>query len=419
MLRLHDVFMIWGVFCSFITSFLLFFKSSYHRHANRQLSIILFSCGWYAFIYLLFIGGGLERVPYIFRLGSPLYYLIPPLSYLYVRSTLYNETSFKRSDWLHFIPAVVNLIDLMPFYFADIELKREAVRSIARDLNMSYMKGSGLIPSIIHATLRPIQGVIYFTFQWLLLAKFAARKSNRQLLQRERLYWLFSFSAFLTLMYLSLGVITIIGWVLLGTGSNIIEIGKIPVLIMNLAFFGFSVYLLFKPSILYGIRMNQDTSPDRNLILAKEDPVPAGNLHTPITPIQVIVSENANGGKKELQLQEEQVKIYCAKLEEYISGQQAFRQQGLTLNSLSETLDIPRHHLSYLLNRHYEQRFTDFINTYRVEYIRLRMTGEDWKELTLEALAEEAGFSSRSTFFAAFKKNTGLSPSEYQKQQSF
>jgi len=43
------------------------------------------------------------------------------------------------------------------------------------------------------------------------------------------------------------------------------------------------------------------------------------------------------------------------------------------------------------------------------------MNGE-WKYKTLEAIASEAGFNNRNTFTAAFKKETGQSPSEFLKR---
>ena len=40
----------------------------------------------------------------------------------------------------------------------------------------------------------------------------------------------------------------------------------------------------------------------------------------------------------------------------------------------------------------------------------------EWRQLTLEGLALEAGFSNRTTFFRAFTKLTGCTPSEYMAQ---
>nr|WP_255484542.1 helix-turn-helix domain-containing protein [Pedobacter sp. AK017] len=90
-----------------------------------------------------------------------------------------------------------------------------------------------------------------------------------------------------------------------------------------------------------------------------------------------------------------------------------FRQQGFVINELALALKMPLHHLSYVLNNHYKQRFTDFINSFRIDYVKMRMESGDWRSLTLEGLAKESGFSSRSTFSVSFKKFTGVTPSQY------
>ncbi|MBL8172151.1 MAG: AraC family transcriptional regulator, partial [Acidobacteria bacterium] len=59
------------------------------------------------------------------------------------------------------------------------------------------------------------------------------------------------------------------------------------------------------------------------------------------------------------------------------------------------------------------QSFTDLINAYRVEDAKRRLLDPTWKHYSILAIAEEAGFSSKSTFNAVFKKHTGQTPSEF------
>ena len=59
--------------------------------------------------------------------------------------------------------------------------------------------------------------------------------------------------------------------------------------------------------------------------------------------------------------------------------------------------------------------FNDVINSHRVKYISDGLTNEQWNTLTLEAVAEIAGFNNRITFLNAFKKFTGFTPSQYLK----
>jgi AraC-like DNA-binding protein len=69
--------------------------------------------------------------------------------------------------------------------------------------------------------------------------------------------------------------------------------------------------------------------------------------------------------------------------------------------------------LSYLINTEYNLHFQDYINGQRLEFLIENFQNPEWQQLTLEGMAWEAGFKSRSTFFRAFVKFTGQSPSEY------
>ena len=57
--------------------------------------------------------------------------------------------------------------------------------------------------------------------------------------------------------------------------------------------------------------------------------------------------------------------------------------------------------------------FNDVINLHRIKYIEDGLANNKWESLTLEAIAEKAGFNNRITFLTAFKKFTGATPTQY------
>lgn len=106
-------------------------------------------------------------------------------------------------------------------------------------------------------------------------------------------------------------------------------------------------------------------------------------------------------------------------IEQAIAAEQLFKIKSLSVTQLAGSISMPAHLLSYVLNEHYKKRFTDFINGYRVEYVKQQLRqGREWKQNKIEALGQEAGFASRSTFFAAFKKREGVTPAAYAEQLS-
>ena len=100
-------------------------------------------------------------------------------------------------------------------------------------------------------------------------------------------------------------------------------------------------------------------------------------------------------------------------LETYIEAYKPFLKKGCSLIYLSQETCIPPHQLSALVNRAYGMGFNEFMNRTRIEYIKKNFPNPEWANLTLEGIARQAGFNSRTTFFTAIKKTTGLTPSEF------
>ncbi len=106
----------------------------------------------------------------------------------------------------------------------------------------------------------------------------------------------------------------------------------------------------------------------------------------------------------------------CKYIENYMIENEVFKDKNLSLNSLSNFLNLSTHQLSSLLNNQFQQKFMDFVNTYRVNHIKAQIVQPHiLRNYTIETLANNAGFSSRSAFYNAFKKAVGMSPIEYAK----
>ena len=79
---------------------------------------------------------------------------------------------------------------------------------------------------------------------------------------------------------------------------------------------------------------------------------------------------------------------------------------------------ISTHNLSEVLNTILNQKFFDFINSYRVNKVKEDLTGHKKDHFTLFAIAIEAGFNSKSGFNSIFKRFTGRTPSQFRDQVS-
>ncbi|WP_340067293.1 helix-turn-helix domain-containing protein [Ascidiimonas aurantiaca] len=94
-----------------------------------------------------------------------------------------------------------------------------------------------------------------------------------------------------------------------------------------------------------------------------------------------------------------------------------FLDPNITLQKTAKELGVPKHTLSQYLNEEQGKSFTTFINELRVNKAKELLQTKT--NFTIESIGYESGFNSKSTFFTAFKKFTGQTPSQYQKSIGF
>jgi AraC-like DNA-binding protein len=115
-------------------------------------------------------------------------------------------------------------------------------------------------------------------------------------------------------------------------------------------------------------------------------------------------------------LNAEEVQLIIAKLERAMVEKELFKNPNLKVNDLAKEIKIPGHQLSQVLNDNIEKNFTLFVNEYRIDEA-CRILSEN-TNLTIDAIGDEVGFNSKSTFFATFKKIKGMTPSAFQQQNT-
>jgi AraC-like DNA-binding protein len=100
-------------------------------------------------------------------------------------------------------------------------------------------------------------------------------------------------------------------------------------------------------------------------------------------------------------------------LESVMKNMKPFLKNDFNLPQLSVLLNIPAHHLAYFFREHLHQSFHDYRNKWRIEHSKMLILDGKAKGLTLEAIGTLSGFSSRNTFFIAFKRAEGISPGDF------
>lgn len=99
------------------------------------------------------------------------------------------------------------------------------------------------------------------------------------------------------------------------------------------------------------------------------------------------------------------------KLKECLEYSELYLNPVLSLEMLAEKMEMPKHQLSYFLNAYIGKTFYQVIAEYRVGYAKRKL--EEGHYLTIESLAYECGFNSKTSLNKYFREITGVAPSQY------
>lgn len=130
------------------------------------------------------------------------------------------------------------------------------------------------------------------------------------------------------------------------------------------------------------------------------------------------LEENENIQKyKNSNLTPEKTSEFALKLEEFMNMSKPYLSPTLTLNELAEMLNIHPKNLSQIINENFNQNFFEFVNSYRVKEAKeiLVTKNSEYSKKTILEILYEVGFNSKSAFNRAFKKQIGITPSQFRK----
>ncbi|MDR1525247.1 MAG: helix-turn-helix domain-containing protein, partial [Tannerella sp.] len=102
------------------------------------------------------------------------------------------------------------------------------------------------------------------------------------------------------------------------------------------------------------------------------------------------------------------------KIDRLMKERRIFADSQISRKSVAEMIGINERALFDCIKNNTEKNFSDYITFLRLNYARELLAGRNEK-LTMEAIADEAGFGSRASFYRLFKTNYGLSPDEFRK----
>lgn len=369
---MQGLFAIIANFISFLMSFFLLTVKSKNRLGNILLAVFIMLCS--IDVSGIILGQSLTNNKELYEIIKSTSFLIFPFFYFYVLSICYIDFKLKIKFLFHLIPFIsYNLIILIAYLFTQNDLMQLKLNNLLLFFNTYILKFQALIYLITIVHELKIYKKIFlenYTYGNIGIYKWLSRIVMVFLvtLPLSTIKDLSYFSYHQKIFSLSVIILTSVALLMLCW---------------------FILKALYSPDFFRGVYYDMNT-----------------------------FRRNKNGENKtiELGLNSDSLAL-MEQLRKHMINKQPFLEPKLTLQELALQMGIPARKLSILINQYSRQHFFDFVNMYRVEKAIEIIEKSEKKEYTIQQIYFEVGFNTKSSFNTAFKKHTGLTPSEFKKSK--
>ena len=119
---------------------------------------------------------------------------------------------------------------------------------------------------------------------------------------------------------------------------------------------------------------------------------------------------------KKSALSEDDKEMILGKIKLEMGKNKYYLNHMASLEDLAKMIKYGKHHVSQVINEKLSRNFFELLAEYRVEEAKEILMADKENKITIENLADEVGYNSKSAFNNAFKKLTGKTPSEFREK---
>lgn len=379
---------------------LIFYNWNINKNAN-YLAVSLLLIAIYGLAHHLTIYGKSAFWTAIFYNNfSPFMLLCGPFLYFYIRGTLNDKQGLQRKDGIHFIPALIHFLGVIPYYLTSFSYKVSMCKLIMMDVNnIKKIEWNVFFDSKFNFNFRIMLLLFYVVYSMIMLWKFSNNEKKMEQIPLKQYNITFKWLTFLVVLIFFL-VLNYVAMFLYFFHFNKIDIKQS--MINTTAFAGFSLLalsLFFFPEVLYGMPTQKKI---KNKKIKNQKSIASSPL---ISKVEDTPSLNEKDPFFDL----------YKRMKRYLEEEKPYLNPNFTLAQISLDLGVPQNHVSYCINSLFKTKFSKLRTSLRVEQTKIYLYDSKISKITIDGIAQMAGFSSRSSFYNAFKEETGITPSEYLK----
>jgi AraC-like DNA-binding protein len=364
----------------------------YHWHKGlfgKFTSLALFFISYGVLTIFAAANGLFQFLPWIPRTGLLMIFIIVPLIFLAVDRGI-REMSIKRSDWLHGTPALLYIINYLPYW-----VKPQTERLSMIDIqNFAKYDEGWIFPAYSLSVLAFILVLVY-TFSIFQIMKSPSLEQSSAYSKRKVLIFC------LYLIFLLVPILLL--WTGHYSGFKRGEFNLVFI-IGNLLFF---LTILSIPELIYDL-VDKRKGKGKNF----NSSIDIKKVTAPRKDYEVIAEiPNEKVIKIKLTIEEES---FLTKLNTYLENELPFTNNEFSQSILAEKIETP----VYLVRKHlksiYHTSFNEYINRYRIRFLIIQLNNKkEWRNYNVGSLAAEIGFKSVNSLYLNFKKVTGTTPKEF------
>lgn len=329
---------------------------------------------------------------------TPLMLLLGPFLLFYIRGTLEDHDGLTKKDSVHFIPALIHLVGIIPYSLQPFSEKLNIANALLENVDQILTINSNYFYSVpFNFLIRPILFLTYIIYcMYLIWKRFAIPNYDSNIPKKQLLIslrWLIILISSLFFIVIEFLIITVNS---IHTKPSIGLVNSYPLYILSgAAYCVMSFSLLLFPNILYGFPKRKTSERTNTETQNKTDASGSEN------------SEN-----------EDPFNDLTLAIQEYLASEKPFLNPDFSISDIASAMQVPQNHVSYCINTVMEIKFSDLKSDLRVAYALDLLSGKIKHSYTIEGIAHHSGFKTRANFYNAFKAKIGMTPTEYQTSNS-